>query len=61
MGFDGGATFSGDKTGVQRRLNELSPHALFVYRHCHGFQLASVQVPNAISCIKHVYTTLMML
>ena len=23
MGFDGAATFSGDKTGVQRRLKEL--------------------------------------
>ena len=31
MGFDGAATFSGDKTGVQRRLKELSPHALFVH------------------------------
>ena len=30
MGFDGAATFSGDKTGVQGRLKELSPHALFV-------------------------------
>ena len=24
--IDGAATFSGDKTGVQRRLKELSPH-----------------------------------
>ena len=30
MGFDGAATFCDDKTGVQRRLNELSPHELFV-------------------------------
>ena len=29
MRFDGSATFSGDKTRVQRRLKELSPHALF--------------------------------
>ena len=35
MGFDGAATFSGDKTGVQRRLKELSPHALFVHCCCH--------------------------
>ena len=27
IGFDGAATFSGDKTGVQRRLKELPPHA----------------------------------
>ena len=61
MGFDGAATFSGDKTGVQRRLKELSPHALFVHCRCHALQLASVQATNATPGIKHVYTTLMML
>ena len=61
MGFDGAATFSGDKTGVQRRLKELSPHALFVYCRCHDLQLASVQPANATPGIKHVYTTLMTL
>ena len=57
MGFDGAATFSGDKPGVQRRLKELSPHALFV--HCHVLQLAPMQAANATPGIKHVYTTLM--
>ena len=61
MGFDGAATFSGDKTRVQRRLKELSPHALFVHCHCHVLQLASVQAANATLGIKHVYTTLMTL
>ena len=61
MGFDGAATFSGDKTGIQRRLKELSPHALFVHCHCHVLQLASVKAANATPGIKHVYTTLMML
>ena len=27
MGFDGAATFSGDKTGVQKKVERLSPHA----------------------------------
>ena len=35
MGFDGAATICGDKTGVQRGLKELSPHALFVQCRCH--------------------------
>ena len=61
MGFDVAATFSGDKTGVQRRLKELSPHALFVHCCCHVLQLASVQANNATPGIKHVYTTLMTL
>ena len=58
MGFDGAATFSGNKTGVQRRLKELSPHALFVHCLYHVVQLASEAV-NATPGIKHVYTTLM--
>ena len=61
MGFDGAATFSGNKTGVQIRLNERSPHALFVHCRCHVLQLASVQAANATPGIKHVYTTLMTL
>ena len=61
MGFDGAATFSGDKTGVQRRLKELSPHVLFVHCCCHVLQLASVQAANATPGIKHGYTTLMTL
>ena len=47
IGFDGANTFLGDKTGVQRRLKELSPHALFVHCRCHILQLASVQAANA--------------
>ena len=47
MGFDGAAIFSGDKTGVQRRLKEILPHALFFHCHCHVLQLASVQATNA--------------
>ena len=57
MGFDGAATFSGDKTGVQIWLKELSPHALFVHCRCHVLQLASVQAANATPGITHVYTT----
>ena len=61
MGFDGAATSSGDKTGVQRRLNELSHHALFVDCCCHVLQLDSVQAANATPGIKHIYTNLMIL
>ena len=60
MGFDGAATSSGDKIGVQTRLRELSPHTLFVNCHCFP-QLASVQAANATLGIKHVYTTHMTL
>ena len=58
MGFDGAATFSGKKTGVQARLKKHAPHALFVHCHCHMLQLACVQAANSTTGIKHVYTTL---
>ena len=50
-----------DKTGVQWRLKELSPHTLFLHCRCHVLQLASVQAANATPGIKYVYTTLMTL
>ena len=43
MGFDGAATFSGAKTGVQVRLKKNSPRALYVHCHCHMLQLACIQ------------------
>ena len=48
-------------TGVQGRLKELLPHALFVYCRCHVLQLASMQAANATPGINQVYTTLMTL
>ena len=35
MGFDGAATFSGKKSGVQTRLKKHAPHAVLVHCHCH--------------------------
>ena len=58
VSFDGAATFSGKKTGVQARIRKLSPHALFVHCHCHLLQLACVQAANSTNRIKHVYVTL---
>ena len=58
LGFDGAATFSGKKTGVQARLKKHAPHAVFVHCHCHMLQLACVQAANSTPGIKHVYTTL---
>ena len=58
MGFDGTATFSGRKSGVQARLKKNSPHALFLHCHCHLLQLACIEAANHTEGIKHVYTTL---
>lgn len=55
MGFDGAATFSGKKTGVQARLKKHASHAVFVHCHCHILQLACVQASNSTNGIKNVY------
>ena len=58
MGFDGAATFSGKRSGVQARMKKLAPHALFVHCHSHMLQLVCVQTANSTPEIKQVYTTL---
>ena len=58
MGFDGAATFSGKRNGVQSLLKKNSPHALYVHCHCHLLQLACIQAANHTPGIKRVYTTL---
>ena len=55
LGFDGAATFSGRRTGVQARIKK---HTLFVHCHCHLLQLACVQSANKTPGIAHVYRTL---
>ena len=56
MGFDGAATYSGKKAGVQARLKKPAPHAVSV--HYHFLQVACVQAANSMTGIKHVYTML---
>ena len=58
MGFDGAATFSGRKTGVQTQLRKLSPHAIFIHCRNHLLQLACVQAANQVPLIKRVYSNL---
>ena len=58
MGFDGAAPFSGKHTGVQARLKQHAPYAVYVHCHGHRLQLACIQAANATKGIDHVYTTL---
>lgn len=61
MGFDGAATFSGHRTGVQARLCMLSPFAIFIHCRGHMLQLACIQAANQVSLIKRVYSNLVTL
>ena len=58
MGFDGAATFSGNRNEVQTLLKSNSPNSIFVHCQCHLLQLACVQAANSTPGIKHVYITL---
>ena len=58
LGFDGAATFSGKRTGVQARIKKHTPHAIFVHCHCHLLQLACIQAANSTPGISHIYVTL---
>ena len=58
LGFDGAATISGRRTGVQARIKKHTPHALLVHCHCHLMQLACVQAANNTPGIAHVYKAL---
>ena len=58
MGFDGAAPFSGKHTGMQARLKQHAPYAVYVHCHAHRLQLACIQAANATKGIYHVYTTL---
>ena len=55
MGFDGAATLSGKKSGVQTRMKNTH---LMLFFHCHQLQLACVQFANGTAGIEHVYVTL---
>ena len=58
QGYDGAATFSGSKSGVQRRIRVHAPHALYVHCSCHRLQLASIQAAESVDTIKKMFGTM---
>ena len=59
QGYDGAATFSGTKNGVQMRICTLAPRALFVYCRTHVLQLCCVSAARCLPSLKKVFETLM--
>ena len=58
QGYDGAATFSGSRTGVQRRIRVHAAHALYVHCSCHRLQLASVQAAESVATVKKMFGTM---
>jgi hypothetical protein len=58
QGYDGAATLSGSRTGVQRRMGVQrrirvhAAHALYIHYSCHSLQLASMQIAKSIRAVK---------
>ena len=59
LGFDGGSTMSGVRSGLQVRMRAHVPAALYVHCNCHRLQLAAVTAANEHREIKRVIGTLM--
>ena len=59
QGYDGAATFSGTRNGVQMRICTLAPRALFVHCKAHVLQLCCVSAARCLPSLKKVFATLM--
>ena len=58
QGYDGAATFSGCRSGMQRRLRTHSAHAVYIHCSCHRLQLASIQSAETITTINKMFGTM---
>ena len=58
QGYDGAATFSGERNGVQKRMRVHAAHSIYIHCACHRLQLASMQAANSIPEIKKMFGTM---
>ena len=59
LGLKGANTMSGKRSGVQLRLRQHSPSAIYVHCRCHQLQLAAVNAANEQMGVKRVLGTLL--
>ena len=59
--YDGVATFSGTKNGVQMHIRTLVPRALFVHCRAHVLQLRCISAARCLPSLKKVFATMMSL
>ena len=52
QGYDGAATFAGKISGVHKRIQTSSAHAIHIHGSCHGLQLASIQAAASVKVIR---------
>ena len=59
LGFYGASTMSGRKSGVQVRIRQRAPSALYVHCRCHQLQLAAVHSAKEHPEVQRVLGTLL--
>ncbi len=58
QGYDGAATFAGERNGVQKRIGTHAAHSIYIHCACHRLQLASIQAAHSITEIKKMFGTM---
>ena len=58
QGYDGAATSSGNRTGVQTRMKVHATHALYIHCSCHILQLASIQAADVVGMVRRMSGTM---
>ena len=52
QGYDGAATFAGKISGVHKRIQTSSVHAIYIHCSCHRLQLTLIQVAVSVEEIR---------
>ena len=58
QGYDGAATFTGERNGVQKRMQTLAAPSFYINCASHRLQLASIQAANSVPEIKKMFGTM---
>ena len=58
QGYDGAAMMSGRCSGVQQRIREIVPQAMYVHRLAHRLNLVIVQAVKSVAPVADFFATL---
>ena len=58
QGYDGAATFSGNRTGVLTGMKVHAAHALYIHCSCHRLLLAAIQAADAMETVRRMFGTM---
>ena len=58
QGYDGAATFAGKISGVHKRIQTSSAHAIYTHCSCHWKQLATIQAAASVKELRMFFGTM---